>query len=427
MRISINVLLLLAVLGSSCQNYPVDDDDIDIPNPKDSSEIKVVWQTAVFESTSEERNAGYMMKPIIYDGKVLTSHYKRLSDDTEEVIALNKASGERMWVWSDFLSPGNGERSLSIIDRPLCNNLMYYSTEEANYIIDMNAGHTYHKENGRSRSNPHFVDRTREGSIDCLVLQPRQFGVPGGDSVHLYLRNMVTGEKRIIYKTYKVNSRYPVIETPVIWYVGDSLYAAFSTIYLDQNLIHNKDSVSLTCLNLSNGSVSWKLENYDPNEWSNVHGPKFDESLLYVVGRYAVYCVDALSGDIVWEWRDESFGSLHTGDIQIHDKNLFFKSSFGFVICLNKMTGEKIWEVRDTKKTGVASMRMTYYNGYLLFSDGRLIIMDAETGESLEIYTSPNKFQGYNSTIFSHITVDPSTGLIYAGDGYFMMCLSYPW
>lgn len=187
-----------------------------------------------------------------------------------------------------------------------------------------------------------------------------------------------------------------------------------------------EDSVSMTCLNTSSGEIVWELAGFDPDGWSNTQGPELDNGLLYVAGRHTVHCINASTGEALWKHEDASFGSLHTADIVFDDNNLFFKSGFGYVKCLDKLTGNVVWENRDTKSAGVSSMRMTQYEGKLIYSDTRLIILDAQTGENIAMVWSPNESREYPSTRFSHITIDRATGLAYAGDGYFMMCFELP-
>ncbi len=83
-------------------------------------------------------------------------------------------------------------------------------------------------------------------------------------------------------------------------------------------------------------------------------------------------------------------------------------------------TGQISWQ--NSSPNVAASSDLLVTNKYIFQCDRDLSVLDRKDGTLLKQIRSPKASQIYNDTYIYSVEIDPSTGLLYFTDGYFLIC-----
>ena len=170
--------------------------------------------------------------------------------------------------------------------------------------------------------------------------------------------------------------------------------------------------------NVSDLKVDWFVEL--PNDVGMVSTPLVVDGVLYFTGTMNVIrAVDASGGDLIWEYNPQvgevvkgkkQIGWVHNRGISFYDGKIFTATWDGRLIALDASTGEKIWETRtfDEDSALYITGAPKAFKGKVLIGNGGtengptrgwVTAYDADTGEEAwKFYIVPgNPADGFES------------------------------
>lgn len=375
--------------------------------PKISPEPQLLWSVSLKGDTL----AG-SMKPIIYNNIVLHTQIV-VGESYTPIIAFDKNTGEKLWIWSDFLGDYEGIGSTST-NRILKDNIFVFSSGVSVYALDVNNGQTLWR-----TTNDNLVGRNSLTLYNDLIFHIES--KPDRSEYYLKVADISTGNWETVYTTIMENDYVPLLDLPT-YYIndeGDMLLFFTNNRY---NFQLQKGHPELICYNLTKREVVYKKEVTSPTYGYGITREPLinDDKLYFHVGPY-MYCYDVQTGERKWsKLLEDNIGSI---SFILEDDRLFvgIEGLDPQLYALEPETGIQLWKI---KSSGTSS-RMDYYNGVVYFNgggNGLLHAVNAQTGEYIWQYTSPDLEHNSGAWFDSAITVDKETGHIYTANYLNALC-----
>lgn len=392
------LLAFIIILSYSCNK---DDNRI-------AKEPELVWSSPLKGDTLV-----LTMKPVIYQNIVLHSQVV-LGNDYTPIVAYDKNTGEKLWSWHDYFIVGEvfyGSNHKMI----LYENYLTFSTNGKNvYTIDLSTGQTVWR-----TPNDGLGGNRNISSLENLIFHVTL--LPGRSEYHLNIVDIHTGNWQTIYTTQAEADYLPDLTVPSYYIneIGDTLLLFLNNRY---SFDVQKGHPELICYNLTKSEVVYEKEITSPtNGYGVVREPLvYNDNVYFHVGPY-VYCYDIMTGERRWsKLLEDIVGSI---SFILEDDRLFvgIEGLDPKLYAIEPNTGMQLWKIESS---GTSSM-MDYYDGVIYFNgggNGLLHAVNAQTGEYIWQYTSPDLEEHSGAWFDSFITIDKETGRIHTANFLNALC-----
>lgn len=172
------------------------------------------------------------------------------------------------------------------------------------------------------------------------------------------------------------------------------------------------------CYNKTQDSLSWKIDDLIKNKLLKLKPLYIDNHYVYTRTDNELYCIDVLQGEMEW---NKSFEDI-TGSNYLIYKNLLILSKYnGDIIALNKFTGEEVWLWNEGYYPD-SNRELSVYNNRLYFGSYYLYILNADNGQTMYTFKSPNE----ENHFYSAVSVDLANSKMYCFDFSFLLCMELP-
>lgn len=357
---------------------------------------EVVWMDVLREDSTD---CSSMIPIKLGNGDFITS-------ESQNIIRYNGETGERIWVWNDYL-PG---LDLMYDNAILSGKHLSISGQNGAHQIDVETGETVwaHKPGGYGNTISVFNDLT---FIDNAL---GDIGYPDYSEILMINR---AGDVRKTFGFNRITNYSSNLKAPGVYLnnQGDTILIMQNRSGLVSGGYGNK--INLYAYNLTDESISWFIEAIDTHGSNIINAPIVDGDRVYFGGKGTMYCIDIPTGEIIWQ--ESHGGTFLATNYQIVGNKLLFNHDHGNIVAVDKHTGIEIWRNEDTN----ANRFMTVSNGRIYSAAGRYLhITDLETGERLYKYKSPVPGGSFNNTV----VVDEENGTMFSTDYYAAICMKLP-
>lgn len=285
------------------------------------------------------------------------------------LYALKKETGEKLWEFST-----KGEVYSSAC---LHGGLIFFGSGDGNlYAIDMNSG----KEVWQFKSEG---EKTYD-LWDYYLSSPKVDGdlvYWGSGDGNVYAIQMETGITKWKFKTKGIVHADPVIHKDKI-FIGS----------FDGNLY---------ALDKKSGELIWKFKTLGAQYFPKGEIQKavlVDNGTVYFGSRdYNLYALDEHTGTVKWNMREPE-GWIIATPVANKDHIFFGTSDAHKFYCYQKNSGAKVWEINVGMRVYGSAI---LHNGLVYFGtfDGKVLGVDAKTGEEKWVYQTEGSIKNY-STVF---------------------------
>ena len=398
------ILMSLLFIACNKQQTLSPDDNIQFDS------LIVNWKIPILEDTSETS----VVDPLIYNNILLFGGVKSWGEGGR-IVGYNLLSDTIIW-----------QKSCEV------NNTQSATVQYQNIFVALNGSifTAYDLNNGNELwTTPYNGNYKIINYEDKIFNSHKSDGIPALNS-YLVMADINTGIWDTIF-TLDLSDGYG----PNIYPPGVLINAENDTILYFQNRQYNFDEslgkIDLYALNISKDSVLWVQYDIDPVGNSSVKPPLVYNNKIYFRGTRIIFCLDAYTGEIIWQ-KDiglNEFEDLLTSNSLIIDGKLIVKTSGYYLYALNPDNGEEIWV---NSNAGPTPSDMIYFNGALYYGsagDGMIHVMDVHTGHPVIEFESPAEYtvETPYAGFYDAVAIDPATNLLYAGDGYYLYCISIDW
>lgn len=379
------------------------------PIPPTTENLNVIWSYAFPDSL-----VGYgSLRPILYENSVVSSYQPIINPTVNEIIfSLNKTTGAVNWSWNNYIRPVP-QKIRGANRNHKKNNSLFVCSSQDNYSIDIPTGETNWATNNEA-GNP------RTSQWGDLLFHTETYGeTPIGDSSNILIRNLDNGNWKKVFGITKSDEYHVNFETPGIYLHqnGDTLI-----IFQNRQIVLSTpfaEKVDLYCYNLSSDSIVWFTPNLTPSGSSNIQTPLVEGDLVYFGGKWDFYCIDILSGEIIWS--HHFYYDFQGSNFLIHNDLIITNLDNGDLIAIDKFTGNQVW-VNEGLSVCCAKLRV--YEDRIYFGNLSLFIVNANTGETLYKFKSPNYKKG--GEFYNAIAVDLINKKMYTTDRKYLYCFDLP-
>jgi outer membrane protein assembly factor BamB len=226
----------------------------------------------------------------------------------------------------------------------------------------------------------------------------------GTRSEVLYALDRMTGEEIWRFDTSGVDFKQTILPKSPFkqgWFIVDE-----KNIYLNKN-----SRKTFLVIDKVSGKERWRFDSFV----SPLKRVLIGEGLVvFKDARSRIYAFDKEDGDLKWQFQFDESGV--DGSRMVLKNNLFYHlSSEGRLLVLEAQTGKQRWEYQtagkpDTKKVLVNESKV-YFTEVNMAQEGALLVLNSETGE--EVWRFDSK-----EPIAFHSAVDRGTVYVVSGDLY---------
>ncbi len=390
MKLKYSILLLLIFILFACKKK--------IEEPSIVEIIEPIWQTPLLD--------GYNMDPILYNDVIISSYRK--GSDGASLIAIDKKNGDIIWEWKDYIEDlpyyiyGKSNKHIY-------NNVFTFYTETENYAIDLNTGlsiwNNTHESDIRSSSLfDNFLFYTLNNWSSTLFRSSiLMMDIEDGDWNEVYEHADSNEVETIVSPVGFINSQNDTL----LIYSSNPTQPNYEFKYGD-----------VYCYNKTQDSLSWKIDDLIKNKLLKLKPLYIDNHYVYTRTDNELYCIDVLQGEMEW---NKSFEDI-TGSNYLIYKNLLILSKYnGDIIALNKFTGEEVWLWNEGYYPD-SNRELSVYNNRLYFGSYYLYILNADNGQTMYTFKSPNE----ENHFYSAVSVDLANSKMYCFDFSFLLCMELP-
>lgn len=370
----------------------------------------VNWKIPLLEDTAEAS----VVDPLIYNNILLFGGVKSWGVGGR-IVGYNLLSDQILW-----------QKSCEI------NNTQSATVQYQNIFVALNGSifTAYDLNNGNELwTTPYNGNYKITNYADKIFNSHKSGGSPALNS-YLVMADINTGIWDTLF-TLDLSDGYG----PNIYPPGVLITAENDTILYFQNRQYNFDEslgkIDLYALNISKDSVLWVQYDIDPVGNSSVKPPLVYDNKIYFRGTRIIFCLDAFTGEIIWQ-KDiglNEFEDLLSSNSLIIDGKLIVKTAGYYLYALNPGNGEEIWV---NSNAGPTPSDMVFFNGAVYYGsagDGMIHVIDVDTGDKIIEFESPAEYSVETpyAGFYDAVAIDPARNLLYAGDGYFLYCISIDW
>lgn len=391
------LFLFSIILFSTCSK--------DVPTV--SGEPQLIWKKSLKGDTLTA-----CMIPKIYNDIVIYNQTE-ITNYYHPIIAYDKNTGNKIWTWLDYIGEHEGIYGM-ITSTIVKDNIFTFATHIGIYAIDVTTGQTLwqntHETQRGHRDITNFGDK-----IFHITLQPDR------NEYYLNIADIHTGNWQTIYSTTMKDNYTPSL-LPPSFYIdnnGDTLLLFTNNTY---DFSTQKGLPFFICYNLTKKEIVYEKEVTSPTfGYGIVKEPiVYNDKAYFHVGPF-MYCYDIATGEKRWSKRLEDI--VGTIGFILQDDRLFvgIEGSNPQLYALEPETGIQLWKI---KSSGTSS-KMQYYNGVIYFNgggNGLLHAVNAQKGEYIWQYSSPDLKHNSGAWFDSAISIDKATGRIYTSNYLNALC-----
>ncbi len=377
----------------------------------DTSKLEVVWQQPLFEDTLD------YVSPDIFlnNGKVI--YGVGLAPGNWPVYCRDASSGNLIWKWTDYHPrlPANG-----FSDTDIDKNKVYVCSQHETQVIDQETGiniWTFSTKEIGGLGHP------RMSIIDDKFIHIHHPGTVLDTIQYLVMSPVETPVWDTLLSIPQIDKEAFVgLEPPKVWHNNSNeeiLLIPVSFFYNDSN----KGEAHLIGYNLDRRQVEFRFEGLPDAIQYLVGSLNVVGDLAVIMGPRTVLCIDLNEKAVRWSryFEGDSFGN--NKPFVNEEKVVVFSNHRGYALSL--ATGVTLWSNEDVHQ----AHHEVEYKGklYTTSCTGNLASIDLRTGKTIWNEDSPNdKEYSGAGFCFEAFTIDSENELLYASDGYFMMCIKLP-
>ncbi len=381
--------------------------------------IDTVW-TKVIPSDRAEIISRQSITPILRGTKVIVSSYDLLSTEFEVVSCFDKTNGNLLWSWKDYTPSQYGESICDLVNRDYIfqENKFLLPSENGNYIIDSESGSSINK-HYFGKDKLESFGNSNSGFTSCNNKIYRTFD-KGEVISSSFLCEVGFDDLKLkeVFRIDSSNNYMPSLCNPAITQNDNGELLIIAPIrYASTDW--RKEKGEVYCYNYTTKKVEWHLKDFTGDKMLvNLHSKVYNDKFYFIAGKTA-FCLNVSDGSTIWKSEISTISEI-SYKFTIFDDKLYIPLNDGAIACLDAQTGNINWKHGSPKIASSADLLVT--DKYIFICDKRLCILDRYNGNLLKIYKSPKASSIYNDTYIYSVEEDPSTGLLYFTDGYFLIC-----
>jgi outer membrane protein assembly factor BamB len=417
MKYSVLIAIGVVFLASCRKEEPQPDEHE--PPMMDTSQLEVVWRTSIYEGL---KSAG-SFRPILFEDLVIASADQVGRGDIEKVFALDRMTGDTVWVWDDYLSPQNGEEiSRNIVESE--GDVLFFSSTHGLYAVNKRDGRTLWREfvhRDFGEAGVRLVNKRFDVLNGKAYFDVRWGTIPDIDSAYFMEYDMRSGQNREVLRFHKRGLHGPALAKPAAFVNenGDEM------VLIQCHYLRTERPVNaypaMYCYNLTHDSLAWQIDSLESYDAGSPIGPAIHEDQAIVFGTWTIFSLDLNTGEENWRWYFPESGGFSFADWDIHNGVMYFKTNRGDLTALDIELGTPIY-VNDNSNLGGYCRGVQYYDGRLLWASKWLFMADAQTGELIERFTAPSELEDNKSGYYTTGMVDRENQLYYVCDGHDLIC-----
>ena len=367
---------------------------------------KLVWKAPLLNGVES-----FTFNPVFYKDMVIygVKYARSGSSEKPSVVALKKATGEKVWEWKNALK--DYDFFSTAAEYYIYQNIFVFSTGPRVYAIDL--------ETGKSLWN---TQAPESGDINIVGLGSKIYYVQlnfDKTKSTLCTADIALGNWKPVFIAQKQNMVSSIGGRMEIHKDSDGEnYLYFTHSHTDLQYIASE--VHLDKLNVRTDSMvlNKTLAN------SNVYRiSAIDNKGVYLTGGEAT-CFDKNTGEVVKKYdlpglQNHNYGS---GRCIINGNKMFAPTDFPKLICYNIDSGNILWS-EDGLSTSLPS-RLIYHDGIIYYtssSDGFLHAID-ENGKRYWKFQSPDRKGSGNGIFDAVISIDAAENRLYVSSYYNAIC-----
>jgi outer membrane protein assembly factor BamB len=412
------ILIVLFLLGmTSCCKEPTPDPTP--PPPTNEPKWEVLWQQPLLADTSEQSSSAQ----VVIGNKVINAI--NFISPSATIYARDVETGEIAWSFDNFVTPVDGFGNKEVFE--INPQTLLVNKWNQTYCLDPETGSVQVQTNVSDVGGWSIPQANVIGEF--VYNSHYSGGLPYSNYFSMARRHYTSTEWDTIQSFYPMSDTlFPIISPPIPWVnpIGDTILITRVT-YLSKGippLNGRLNRAHLYAFNLRTRTYEWQLKDFVPGGNMSAEPPTIDGDRMYLIGFPDLYCIDLNTGNILWKKEyEESPGVCST----IHENLLIVLSSNRGCWGLDKYTGQEVWFQPDPPGTAI---ELKYFDGIVYFSttgSSRLFAINAANGDLIWNERSPNVGKYSNARFdWTRIAIDEERRVVYACDGYFIMCIKLP-
>jgi outer membrane protein assembly factor BamB len=415
MKMNALLLSILAIYASCMDPDPMWPEPHECQMDSVITKIKSKWQAPIQDIDTARQ---LITQSILYGGNII--YARILNNRPNSLIMRNAETGVKIWesIDPDFLFISTK------LDNVVYNNKIYYfhdAGRSGNEIlaVDLTNGNVIY------RKNIDKFDIRISSFGNKVYYKTFQTNVPDTDSVTMWEFDLDNYNTRKLFTVYKKDGYSPSLESTICYLNSDG-----DTILFCQNRqlgTIDLGRIGVLAYNITQSKYLWQHEDIDYLMNSTIHPAIFYEGRVYFKGGAMLYCYNAFTGEEIWSKDVSSFtkGDMVLGNFLIEENLVIVHCNHGTVVAYEAESGNMKWFVTESADT---INGMVYYNGKIYLdsgADGYLHSINIRTGQKEWKEISPNTNCFKNASFGTcYLTIDSQSGLLYASDKYFMICIN---
>ena len=388
------IIILSTLLTGNCKKSTV----VEPVEPVlPAADTMLVWKVPIYPDTALAYSSHFFK--LIGGDKLLGGVVKLASADTGIIRMFDVSVGlKKDWEWQDYYPDVK-----QVMNGWVSNdNYAYVNGYNSQYGLNLKTGNTIWK------------NRIEKNFYPISLLEDRVFRIKNhGSKSTLYIADIAIGDWKSIFTVEGKDG----FESDLNRVVGALNADGDMILYFQDRQYRYYPSTNRTnfyAYNLTKKEVLWELKDISP-QTSNTSPAVLDETnrRMYFLTWHTIFCWDMDTGEEIWKL-PLSAGVLASNPI-LYDGKLIMKTDQGYLTAFDADTGEELYYV---KQGACCISSMIVYDGRLYYTDGRVRIVDPNTGEVID------KIRGDFQT--RPPVIDSVRNVLYVMDSRYMYCYKIP-